>query len=99
MIKTMVGETTVTHSNVDIKEIQAVINYLQTKYGGWLEWLDINTDGEFEDLKYRFKKVPFERIRRITGYLTGTTDTWNPSKTAELKDRVTHSGVERLGEK
>lgn len=42
------------------------------------------------DLNYRtFQK--FERIRRITGYLVGTTDRWNDSKKAEEKDRVKHS--------
>lgn len=35
--------------------------------------------------------VGFERIRRITGYLVGTTDRWNDAKRAELKDRVKHS--------
>ena len=39
-----------------------------------------------------FKIVPFERIRRITGYLTGNTDTWNTAKQAELRDRVKHVG-------
>ncbi|MCM1296597.1 MAG: hypothetical protein NC311_13755 [Muribaculaceae bacterium] len=34
--------------------------------------------------------VPFERIRRITGYLVGTTDRWNDAKKAELRDRVKH---------
>ena len=34
--------------------------------------------------------VPFERIRRITGYLVGTTDRWNNAKRAELRDRVSH---------
>ena len=34
--------------------------------------------------------VPFQRIRRITGYLTGTVDTWNNAKKAELADRVQH---------
>lgn len=33
---------------------------------------------------------PFERIRRITGYLVGTTERWNNAKQAELKDRVKH---------
>lgn len=33
---------------------------------------------------------PFERIRRITGYLVGTLDKWNDSKRAELRDRVKH---------
>ena len=32
----------------------------------------------------------FERIRRITGYLTGTLDGWNSAKRAEEKDRVKH---------
>jgi hypothetical protein len=39
-----------------------------------------------------FAKVPFERIRRVTGYLVGTTERWNNAKTAELQDRVTHGG-------
>lgn len=34
--------------------------------------------------------VPFERIRRITGYLVGTLDRWNNAKQAEEKDRVKH---------
>ncbi len=34
--------------------------------------------------------VPFERIRRITGYLVGTLDKWNDAKRAEEHDRVKH---------
>ena len=34
--------------------------------------------------------VKFERIRRITGYLTGSLETWNNAKKAEEQDRVTH---------
>ncbi|MBQ9346788.1 MAG: hypothetical protein IJT94_05520 [Oscillibacter sp.] len=34
--------------------------------------------------------VPFERIRRITGYLVGTMDKWNNAKRAEEHDRVKH---------
>lgn len=34
--------------------------------------------------------VKFERIRRITGYLTGDLNTWGNGKQAELKDRVKH---------
>uniref|UniRef100_UPI003A95C92F anaerobic ribonucleoside-triphosphate reductase n=1 Tax=Hominenteromicrobium sp. TaxID=3073581 RepID=UPI003A95C92F len=33
----------------------------------------------------------FDRIRRITGYLVGTTDRWNDAKRAEEHDRVKHS--------
>lgn len=35
--------------------------------------------------------VPFDRIRRITGYLVGTVDRFNNSKKAEVNDRVKHS--------
>ena len=35
--------------------------------------------------------APFERIRRITGYLVGTTDRFNNAKRAEESDRVKHS--------
>ena len=33
---------------------------------------------------------PFERIRRITGYLVGTLDRFNNAKRAEEHDRVKH---------
>lgn len=36
------------------------------------------------------KGVLFERIRRITGYLTGSLHTWNNAKKAEERDRVKH---------
>lgn len=36
------------------------------------------------------KDVPFERIRRITGYLVGAMDKWNDAKKAEERDRVKH---------
>lgn len=35
--------------------------------------------------------VPFDRIRRITGYLVGTLDRFNNAKRAEEHDRVKHS--------
>jgi ribonucleoside-triphosphate reductase len=38
--------------------------------------------------------IPFERIRRITGYLVGTLDRFNNGKRAEERDRVKH-GVAR----
>ena len=34
--------------------------------------------------------VGFERIRRITGYLVGTTDRFNNAKRSEEHDRVKH---------
>lgn len=56
--------------------------------------MEVTLDGEFVDLKYTFKEVmPFQRIRRITGYLVGTTERWNDAKRAEEGDRVKHSVV------
>ncbi len=39
--------------------------------------------------------VPFERIRRITGYLVGTLDRFNDAKRAEERDRVKHFSTGR----
>ncbi len=40
--------------------------------------------------KARGKGVYFEKIRRITGFLTGDIRKWSTAKKAELSDRVTH---------
>lgn len=40
---------------------------------------------------------PFERIRRITGYLVGTLDKWNDAKRAEERDRVKHTVNQDFG--
>jgi ribonucleoside-triphosphate reductase len=37
--------------------------------------------------------IPFDRIRRITGYLVGTLDRFNNAKRAEERDRVKHYGI------
>ena len=35
--------------------------------------------------------TPYDKLKRITGYLVGTTDRWNNAKLSELNDRVTHN--------
>lgn len=77
--------------NAEPKEAQAYVEYLEEKYGRKLESLEIQLDGDYADLHYTFAHVPFERIRRITGYLVGTMDNWNDAKTAEEGDRVKHN--------
>ena len=57
----------------------------------YIKTIDFTVDGEFVDVKYTYDSVPFERIRRITGYLVGTVDRFNNGKRAEVEDRVTHS--------
>ena len=36
------------------------------------------------------KSDQIERLRRITGYLTGSLDSWNSAKQAEERDRIKH---------
>lgn len=55
-----------------------------------IERLYISFEGEDAILEVVMKSRPFERLRRITGYLVGTTDRWNDSKKAELDERVKH---------
>ena len=50
----------------------------------------ITFEGDDAILDYTYEAVPFERIRRITGYLVGTTDRFNDAKQAEEHDRVKH---------
>lgn len=76
--------------NAPTEEANAYVEYLEKKHNRKLKSLDINIDGEFADLNYEFEPLPFERIRRITGYLVGTLDKWNNGKRAEEADRVKH---------
>lgn len=52
--------------------------------------LALDIDGSDVEIRYELAPVPFDRIRRITGYLVGTMDRWNDAKTAEESDRVKH---------
>ncbi len=72
------------------EEQMAYVDYLSKKYNRKVTSLSIEADGDFVNLSYRFEPVPFDRIRRITGYLVGTMDHWNNAKQAEERDRVKH---------
>lgn len=41
-------------------------------------------------LDYELQVIPFQRIRRITGYLVHDLEQWNDAKRAEERDRVKH---------
>lgn len=51
----------------------------------------INDECPFCHRKESEDGIGFERIRRITGYLTSTVDRWNSAKQAEERDRVKHT--------
>ena len=89
----------VTNGRMSEEEQERYVEYLESKYNRKLKELNIKMDGDYVDLSYTFAAEPFERIRRITGYLVGTMDKWNDGKTAEERDRVKHSldsGMEML---
>lgn len=71
-------------------EIDAYIARARQKYGREPRQMDISVDGDEVELSYDFGNVPFQRIRRITGYLVGTLDRFNNAKRAEVQDRVKH---------
>lgn len=53
--------------------------------------LVVNLDGDYVDLEVKFKgNQPFERIRRVTGYLSTDYRRFNNGKRAEVQDRISH---------
>ena len=84
-------EVIVNGGSISEQEKNNYIEYVKAKNPNKeLVSLQIDIDGDFAELKYQFEDIPFERIRRVTGYLTGTLDRWNDAKRAEEKDRVKH---------
>ncbi len=76
------------------KEIEAYIARAHELYPAQaIEAIDLTVDGDFVDVDYHFAAVPFQRIRRITGYLVGTLDRFNDAKRSEVEDRVKHGFV------
>ena len=74
------------------QEIDAYIDYGMKKYPDKIiSEMTVKADGDFVDLKFDFAAVPFDRVRRITGYLVGTLDRFNNGKRAEEHDRVKHT--------
>lgn len=45
---------------------------------------------DLTNARKRGQGVPFERIRRITGYLVGRLERFNDAKKKEVADRVVH---------
>ena len=76
------------------EEKQAYVSRAHDLYPGKaIDSIDISRDGDYADVEYHFSAVPFQRIRRITGYLVGTLDRFNDAKRQEVEDRVKHGIV------
>ena len=83
---------TVTGGTLAQTEINAYVESLKAQNPDkCIKTVDFTVDGEYVDMKFTYEDVPFERIRRITGYLVGTVDRFNDAKRAEVEDRVKHT--------
>ena len=74
------------------EEKEAYTKTIQEKYPDReIESITITVDGDYVDCKTHFvPDRPFDRIRRITGYLVPNLKKWNDGKRAEERDRVKH---------
>lgn len=79
-------------NNLSQEFIQAEIDQIESEKGRHVikaEFVD-NGDGTCTQ-RFWFSKVPFNRIRRITGYLVGDLNRFNDAKRHEVEDRVKHT--------
>lgn len=88
---TMACTVTVIGGTLPQAEIDTYIRRAAQKFGQEPRHIDLRVDGEDVELHYDFGRQPFQRIRRITGYLVGTLERFNDGKRAEEHDRVIHS--------
>lgn len=92
MIKIIKGIKVEYNKETSEEELELYVDYFKKNFPNStrseiiLNFLD---NGEV-DLGHYEVVNRFERIRRITGYLVGTTDRWNNAKQDELKHRVKH---------
>jgi hypothetical protein len=88
--KTMACVFHVEGDNLPQAELDAYLARARERFGREPQGISIKVDGEYADINYNFGALPFQRIRRITGYLVGTLDRFNNAKRAEEHDRVKH---------
>ncbi len=87
----MACTVTVLGGTLPQEEVNAYISRATEKFGVEPKHIDIKLDGDEVELHYDLPPRPFQRIRRITGYLVGTLDRFNNAKRNEEQDRVKHS--------
>lgn len=90
----ILGVRVVSNTITDTQELEAYVRRgLEQPDGDFLTKIEAEVapdDPENVEIRYHFRTQPFERIRRITGYLVGTLDRFNNGKRAEERDRVKH---------
>ena len=72
--------------------IRQEIEDVEAKTGRKVIKVEVSDRGDGTCLqRFWFSKVPFNRIRRITGYLVGDLNRFNDAKRREVEDRVKHN--------
>ena len=91
MIVDGVKVTSVGLENFTEEEARNYVDYVRERIENPLKTLEVKMcdDGKV-DLNYKTQGEKFERIRRITGYLTGDLNSWNNAKRSEEHERVKH---------
>lgn len=82
-------------ANMTDEELTAYADRGKHKYGERLCGIILRAvpdSPEDIDICYDLPPIPFQRLRRITGYLVGDLRRWNNGKRAEEHDRVKHTG-------
>ena len=83
---------TVKGGTLSQKEINEYILEMKKRHPDQkIKSMTLTLDNDEVEINYEYESVPFERIRRITGYLVGTIERFNDAKRAEVNDRVKHS--------
>lgn len=82
---------TVTNGELTQQEMRMILDNA-TRYKGCSS-ITVSIDGDNLDIYYYTNPKPFERIRRITGYLVGTLDRFNDAKRSEVEERVKHGYI------
>ena len=79
--------------NLPEEIVQAAIQMMEKEEGRRVVEISIRSTDNPEEYGITpvFEKVPFQRIRRITGYLVGDLGRFNNAKRAEVLDRVKHT--------
>ena len=78
--------------NLPEEIVQASIQMMEQEEGRKVVEISIRRTGNPDEYGITpvFEKVPFQRIRRITGYLVGDLGRFNDAKRFEVMDRVKH---------
>ena len=83
-------------TEIPAEELEAYKKYVKEKYPDEIiDEIILSFDDEgYVNIETHKHSVPFNRLRRITGYLVPSMSKWNNAKRAEENDRVKHGITE-----